>query len=437
MRAYSGPRGGYVHPVTPIPVVQAPVAPPPEAIVAPAPAAEAGPSNCPHCGAALPTPDAEYCPQCGEATVAGSTIVRVRRFLSNRYFVGALALVFVLLLAGIVLAGQVSEVSPSIPSTGASVGTVLTPTPTATAARPTTPVVTATPRKGATTKPANASWNTTPIPFETVLVVKTLDRYVQNVGGDASQIRTPTPRATPTEPTPVPTSASAPVGELSWSGEGTFVTDLFALDAGPLRVDMTAGVLTMAQLRDASGTAIGIATAGPQPSSTTLQVPLAGTYRLEVWPFGLGAWTVSLSYPSPTAMPTLPPTTIPTMAPPVNNTTEVPTTGAETPTPTASETATTVATESPTPTPTQNNVTFESNDTQAVGPFTLNEGPALVTYTSETNGTFALTLIGDEVSVIVPETEGPVSGSQWVMVPTTGEYRLNVIAVGRWIVSIS
>ena len=152
----------------------------------------------------------------------------------------------------------------------------------------------------------------TPHPNETVLVFKTLDRYIQNAGGDpGSQIRTPVPPETPTPPTPVPTSASGPLGNLSWSGEGTFVTEPFGLTAGGIYVQVNAGVLTMVQLRDAAGTAIGIATAGPQPSNTTMQVPMAGTYRLEVWPFGAGPWTVTISYvSSPTAAPTLAPATV-------------------------------------------------------------------------------------------------------------------------------
>ena len=165
---------------------------------------------------------------------------------------------------------------------------------------------------------ANASVNVTPHVNETVAVVKTLDRYIQNAGGDPSQLRTPGLPATPSPPSPVPTSASGPMGNLSWSGEGTYVTEPFALEAGAIYVQVNAGVLTMAQLRDAAGTAIGIATAGPQPSNTTMRVPAAGTAGS-----GLAApvpgRAVNLCHvSSPTAAPTLGPVTVTTAVPITN-----------------------------------------------------------------------------------------------------------------------
>ena len=112
--ADAGPRGGYVHPTTPVPVAPAAVAAAPAAApaaaapvaAAAAPAEAAAAAVCPHCGAALPSPDTQYCPQCGDPVSEMSPVARMRRLLSNRYLVGALAVVFVLLLAGIVLAGQ-------------------------------------------------------------------------------------------------------------------------------------------------------------------------------------------------------------------------------------------------------------------------------------------------------------------------------------------
>jgi hypothetical protein len=432
MRSYSGPFGGYVHPVSPVQAAPAPAAPAPAAPVpsAPAPAGTAA-GLCPHCGAALPSPEGEYCPQCGDPVSETSPAARVRRLLSNRYLVGALAVVFVLLLAGILLAGQ-GEGSPSGPSAqAAAVGPVTSPTVTAVMVRSTPSSAPAAPGRSTVPGAANASGTVTPRPNQTVLVVKTLDRYIQNAGGDpGSQLRTPTLPATPTSPSPVPTSASKRMGNnLSWSGEGTYVTELFALEAGTIQVEMGAGVLTMAQLRDSTGTAIGIATAGPQPATTAIRVPTAGTYRLEIWPFGSGPWTVTISTVfSPTAMPTLAPATATTTTAivipetlPVTAETTVP----STPTPTAE--------------PTQAPRTFTGNGTAATPPFPLNAGLALFSYSTTTTGIFSVTLIDDGggVASMIALVDGPTSGSKAISVPATASYRLNVNATGSWEVSVA
>ncbi len=215
-----------------------------------------------------------------------SPVARMRRLLSNRYLVGALAVVFVLLLAGIVLAGQGDSGATGASAQAVNVGALPSPTVTAVVIRNTsapTPAAagrSAVPGAANASGAANVSGNVTPHVNETVAVVKTLDRYIQNAGGDpGSQLRTPTLPATPTLPSPVPTSASGPLGALAWSGEGTYVTEPFSLNAGAIYVQVNAGVLTMVQLRDAAGSAIGIATGGPQPSNTTIQVPVAGNVQ--------------------------------------------------------------------------------------------------------------------------------------------------------------
>ena len=440
MRTYAGPRGGYVHPVTPLPSAQVSASPAPTAPAppVPAPAPPAVADECPTCGAPLPSADTEFCPQCGNRVKGRSIVAWMRRVLANRAVVGALALVFVVLLAGIVVAGpadpqdnppgptdtpRVTPVSPAVPTIGATTKV------------PTTPA--ATRNRGAVNASAT---NTTPRPNETVLVIKTLSRYIQNAGGDpGNQLRTPTQPPTPVPPSPVSTSASRRVGDLSWSGEGSYVTDPFALGAGTVRVSMTARVLTMAQLRDASGTAIGVATAGPGSATTDIRVPIAGTYRLEVWPFGSGAWTVTIST-TPLATPSVEP------VPPARATTAVPVTtilpavsipGTVTPEPSEPEPTTLAPTEEPTPAPTQPSRTFTGNGTTSTPPFTLNEGLARFSYSTAATGTFSLALVGSGETVLAGPSDGPLSGSKGVAIPATGQYLLNVVAAGPWEVSIS
>lgn len=404
---------------------------------------------CPHCGAGLPSPDAQYCPQCGDPVSETSPTARVRRLLSNQYLIGALAIVFVLLLVGIVLAGQGQAGVAGSQAQSVNVGGLPSPTVTAVVIRNTSSPTAATAGLSTGPRAANASGNVTPHVNETVAVVKTLDRYIQNAGGDpGNQLRTPALPATPTPPTSVPTSASGRIGNLSWSGEGTYVTEPFALDAGTIQVEMIAGVLTMAQLRDTAGTAIGIATAGPQPANSAIRVTVPGTYRLEVWPFGSGPWSVTLSYAlSPTAAPTLAPATVTTTAPLTNVTSAVPTTGAETPAPTTLETPTTATTEvptttptqAPTPTPTQPPRTFSGNGTAATPFFDLNEGLAVFSYSTTATGAFSVTLLNSEGTVTdsIADATGPISGSKAIALPATGPYLMNVAATGPWEVSIA
>ena len=444
MRTYSGPRGGFVQPVTPIQNAPAPAVPVPVATVTPVPPVplpiEAGAAACPHCGATLPSPDAGYCPQCGDPVSETSAVARMRRLLSNRRLVGALAVVFIVLLAGILLAGQGQGGTTGASAQAADVGPLPSPTATAFTVRASSTPTSAASERIAVPRAANASGNVTPRPNETVLVVKTLDRYIQNAGGDpGSQLRTPFIPPTPVPPSPVPTSASGRTGNLSWSGEGTYVTEPFALNAGTIQVGMTAGVLTMAQLRDAAGTAIGIATAGPQPAVTVIRVAVPGTYRLEVWPFGSGPWTVMISDAFiPTAAPTLAPATVATAAPTANVSPEAPVTTIET-VPTTlvpTETPTTPA-QTPTPMPTQESRTFQGNGTAATPPFTLHEGLAIFTCSTTGAGNFSVTLVGSGETALVPPTEGPYSGSKGVSVSTTGQYLLNVEAAGPWEVSLA
>lgn len=453
MRTYAGPRGGYVHPVTPSApapvaapaIAQKPAQAPADPVVqvpAPTPVVAAGPEACPSCGTALPREGAEYCPECGDPVASSSAAARIRRLLSNRVLVGAIGVVFLLLIAGLVLAPPAEEAAPGVSAQAAGVAPVKTPTVTI-AVRTTTSQAPARVPSGNVS--GNLSGNVTPVPLETVLVVKTLDRYIQNAGGDqGSQLRTPAPAPTPTVPTPVPTSASGQTGSLSWNGEGTYVTEPFALYPGTVQVEMTAGALTMVQLRDISGRAIGIATAGPQAATTPISVPAAGTYRLEVWPFGAGTWSVRISYPLPTTVPTLAPVVIVTTA----NVTTVPTTALETTIPpttantmeiTTVPTTTVPTTVLPTPTPIpQIRQKFEGGNGTFSPKLDLNAGLAVFSFSTEGSGRFAVTLVdpaGKGIELIAFFT-GPGEGSKSINIPASGTYHLNIEAPGSWKVSI-
>jgi hypothetical protein len=388
----------------------------------------------------MPTTDVQYCPQCGDPVDATSLTARVRRHLSNRYLVGALAVVFVLLLAGVLLAGQGTTVGSGSTAQAALVAPLPSPTVTAVTVQNRSPLVNTSGLLGGSSGGANTSGNWTPRPKETVLVVKTLDRYIQNAGGDpGSQLRTP--MQTQSIGTPAPGITTGPTGDLTWSGEGSYVTDPFRLEAGTARVDLTAEVLTMAQLRDQAGTAIGIATAGPQPGGATIGVPVSGAYRLEIWPFGPGPWTVAITYPSaPTAIPTLAPVTVNTTALMTVVPSENLTTAAETsvpPTQTPTETPTAPPTQASAPMPTQAPRTFTGNGNATTPVFTLNQGLATFTSSTTANGTFSVTLVGSGETPLVAPAAGPLSSSKPVQIPATGSYLLNVMAGGPWEVSIA
>jgi hypothetical protein len=197
----------------------------------------------------------------------------------------------------------------------------------------------------------------------------------------------------------------------------------------------------MVQLRDVSGRAIGIATAGPQAATTPISVPAAGTYRLEVWPFGAGTWSVRISYPIPTTVPTLAPVVTVTTA----NVTTVPTTPLETTIPPTTENTTvvttvpttTVQTVLPTPIP-QVRQKFEGGNGTFSPGLDLNAGLAVFSFSTEGSGRFAVTLVdpaGKGIELIAFFT-GPGEGSKSINIPATGTYHLNIEAPGPWKVSI-
>ena len=159
-------------------------------------------------------------------------------------------------------------------------------------------------------------------------------------------------------------------------------------------------------------------------------------YRLEVWPFGPGPWTVAITYPpAPTAVPTLAPVTVNTTAPITVVPSENLTTAAETsvpPTPTPTETPTATPTEASAPMPTQAPRTFTGNGNAKTPVFTLNQGLASFTSSTTANGTFSVTLVGSgETATGRPDgrtalefEDGPDPGDRVVSPQRDGERAL-------------
>lgn len=400
--------------------------------------------------------------QCGRPLDRVPIADRIVKGLSKPAVIGVLAVVFTLLLAGLVLASGVSGTATSdgagtrvSTEAGGQVGAAgPNATPTLAVTRPPViqvpeviPVV------------VNESANETPRPLETVLSVHTLGRYIQNAGGDEGNqllTRTPVASPSPTASTPAPTTTrrAGPIGDLAWAGDGSYVTDAFQLNAGDVRLDLTAEQLTMVQLLDLNRTAIGIATAGPDPGGATIRVPSSGSYRIEVWPFGTGLWTARitmLNVSAPVSTPSLFPTIVETPTPVTTTPTTLPAVSVETtPVPAATETsavspapteiAIPASTTPPTltPPPTQVPHTYTGNGTSVTPYFQLLPGVALFTYQHAGNGTFSVTLIDGEGTVTdqVVQVNGTVAGSKAVSIPRQENYLLNVAAEGAWEVSV-
>ncbi len=388
-------------------------------------------------------------------------IVRLRRILSNPYLIGILAVLLALLVAGLLLAGTMGGQDGTAPPTGpdsSNAGGVPSPTGTAlTVLRTPSPTV----ASEQVRVPRAVNTSRTPGANATVNLSNTLSPYIQNLGGDeGNQLRTwsPTPRPKKT-PLVVPTvsvATPAPGGNLVWQGEGFYKTAPFPLNTGTMRIDLTASVLTVAQLRDASGKVVGIASAGPMPGSTVVQVTEPGTFQLEITPFGSGTWSVGImrivtsaglppvtppsggkdaaplpipSRTSPGTPVTTPVTSLPTTSSPTATTAV--TTGTSTPTP--------AMTATPGATPTQPSRTFTGNGTTRSPSFPLNHGPAHFTYSTTSPGQFSVTLVDEQGQVVslIALVDGPDSGSRDILVPETEEYRLEIDAKGHWEVSIA
>ncbi|HQJ88708.1 MAG TPA: zinc ribbon domain-containing protein, partial [Methanoregulaceae archaeon] len=351
MRTFTGPPQGRltrpppgIRPASPPPApspatvpAPTPVAVMPEIPVAPAPhpgqgvtvpVASAAPGtaeeparSCSRCGAPVVSADALYCMRCGHRVDRRSLADQVEQALSNPVVIGGLGLVFVLLLVGLVLAPGLGSPAPTGTKAGTGLvvdagGPLNAPSPTWTDRPVTTPSpVVEVPEVIA--GPANATPNATPRPRETVLSVRTLDRYIQNAGGDGGdQLATPSSSPTIPLPTFVPgptrTVTPGPLGDLVWAGEGYYITPPFVLGAGEVRLELAAQDMTMAQLLDANRTVLGIVTAGPNTGGTTVRVPETGLHRIEIWAFGTGPWKVRVTVvanatafpvPSPTVAP--------------------------------------------------------------------------------------------------------------------------------------
>ncbi len=446
----------------PVASLQAPAAP----VVAPAPGAplvfppavsapNAPGEACPQCGAVVTTVDAQFCLQCGRRLNQLPLVDRVRQGLSNPFVVGGLAVIFMLLLAGLLLANgaggpvQFDEAGTQVSSEAGGQIRMGDASPIVTLPITRPPVIQV---PEVIPVGVNASPNATPRALETVLTVHTLSRYIQNAGGDGNQIPNRTPivpsSQAPLSPVPTSTIRPGPIGNLVWAGEGSYATPPFRLDAGEVRLDLTAEQLTMAQLLDLNQTAFGIATAGPSPGGTTIRIPVSGDYRIEVWPFGTGLWTARVTNLAASSTPALTPSpsqeTVATLAPVTTTATPLPVVSVETSSmPTVlpiPETTIPIPTASPTltPPPTQAPHTYTGNGTAVTPYFQLLPGVAVFRYQYTGDGPFSITLIdgGGTVTDRVVQVNGTIAGSKAVSIPRQENYLLNIAAGGAWEISI-
>lgn len=402
--------------------------------------------------------------RCGHRIDRLTLVNKVKKAFSNPMVVGGLAVLFVLLLFALIFAQGLGSSAQTDVEAGTGLaaeagGPVnmppLTATPTQQATRP--PVIQV---PEVISLPANVTQNATPRPLETVLSVRTLDRYVQDAGGDGDDLFgtiSPSISITLPQPTMVPgptsTIVPGPVGNLVWAGEGNYVTAPFSLDAGEVRLELAAQELTMAQLLDANRTVLGLVTAGPNPGGTTIRIPTSGDCRVEVWPFGSGLWTVrvtKVATMTPTDIPSTTgvPVSIPSSAPssttlPSPSTSSVPTPSllpepAVTATPNETMTTTPMASPTLTPPPTQAPHTFTGNGTAVTPYFQLTPGIALFHYLYRAEGQFSITLLDGSGAVVdrLVEVNGTVSGSKAVGIQRLENYLLSVEAEGGWEISV-
>lgn len=415
---------------------------------------------CSRCGAPVVSPDSLYCMRCGHPIDRPPLLDRIRRTLSKPIVVGGLAAVFVLLLVALIFAQGIgspdsnrSEAGTGLASeAGGPLNTSFsTPTFTPEVTRP--PVIEV-PEVISVAK--NMTPNATPRPLETVMSVRTLDRYIQDAGGDGDDLfSTPTSpftfAPTPITPGPTGTVKTGPVGDLAWAGAGNYVTPSFLLDAGEVRLELAASELTMAQLIDANRTVLGLVTAGPNTGRTTILVPVPAVCRVEVWPFGTGLWTVQVTKIGPATPTTVPSSTVMPVPIPSSTTTEIPlpspspeaspipttlpqptvtTTPNETVTPSPSQTLTTPPTQAP--------HTFTGNGTAVTPYFQLIPGVALFRYRYTGEGPFSVTLLDGSGTLVdrLVQVNGTVSGSKAVGITKMENYLLSIEAGGGWEISV-
>lgn len=111
--------------------------------------------------------------------------------------------------------------------------------------------------------------------------------------GWKARIITPTP--TVSSPGTVSSTLPSPATEtLSYAGTGGGVMPAVNLSPGTVSVQLSADQLTMAYLRDSSGTTLSTTVAGPNPGGSTATISRADQYHLEVW--GTGSWSATITW---------------------------------------------------------------------------------------------------------------------------------------------
>ncbi len=111
--------------------------------------------------------------------------------------------------------------------------------------------------------------------------------------GWKARIVTATPTMTPGG-TVSPALPSPATETLSYAGNGGGVMPAVNLSAGTVSVRLSADQLTMAYLKDSSGTTLSTTVVGPNPGGSTATVSRADQYHLEVW--GTGSWSATVTW---------------------------------------------------------------------------------------------------------------------------------------------
>ncbi|WP_148208120.1 hypothetical protein [Methanosphaerula palustris] len=185
-------------------------------------------------------------------------------------------------------------------------------------------------------------------------------------------------------------------GTLSWAGTGYYASDLFTLSPGLAKLSVTGDQITGVYVKDSTGQTIGSTSAGPQPGSSSITIPTAGSYLIDV--ISSGTWTASVSMistqtltPITTILTTIPTTTLTTISTsiPTSIPTIIPTTN-----------ITTLPTTIPTTIPTVfiTNVTFLTPTVETLNP---NYTPATYPIDTSTSRT-------PDIDTGMPAYDGPV-----------------------------
>ncbi len=153
---------------------------------------------------------------------------------------------------------------------------------------------------------------------------------------------TPTVASSPSQAAGQPTQQTE---TRTFSGNGGGSMPGINLSPGTVSVQLSADQMTMAYLKDSSGTTLSTTVAGPNPGGSTTTLTKADQYHLEVW--GTGTWSATVTWTGVATATSTAITTVATTSPLTTTPTTVVTTApTATPTSTPITTATTAGQQS-------------------------------------------------------------------------------------------